>query len=98
MELVNTISSMGTSSGRPRATIRVTNCGVINDESDEQRPPIDAVTKESLQESLDALRTLERDLNEKKAQIDASLYIQVVQDMKAEKVRLEKMIKQIEYK
>lgn len=99
MDVVDIISSCGRKSGKPRANVRIIDCGVIKNEAEQSTasaPEGDKkkrLTREEMVDRLESLREVEANFREKKSDIDPAMYNQVMAEIEKEKVRVKKELK-----
>jgi cyclophilin family peptidyl-prolyl cis-trans isomerase len=92
MDVVDIISSCGRRSGKPKAEIKIINCGVLGaDEAADKKPK--RLTREEMQDRLESLREVEGDFRGKKDQVDPALYEQMMSEIELEKIRIKKELK-----
>ncbi|RLN45355.1 hypothetical protein BBJ28_00015011 [Nothophytophthora sp. Chile5] len=100
MDVVDIISSCGRRSGKPKAVVKITNCGVL-DAADQQteggavpkKEEAKRLTWEEMQERLDALREVEGNFQAQKDQVDPAMYGQLMVEIEQEKLRLKTELK-----
>ncbi|RLN87022.1 hypothetical protein BBJ28_00009080 [Nothophytophthora sp. Chile5] len=100
MDVVDIVSSCGRRSGKPKAVVKITNCGVL-DAGDQQteggavpkKEEVKRLTREEMQERLDALREVEGNFQAQKEQVDPAMYGQLMLEIEQEKLRLKTELK-----
>jgi cyclophilin family peptidyl-prolyl cis-trans isomerase len=98
MDVVDIISSCGRKSGKPRANVRIINCGVLDDskKSDAEDAPEGEkkrLTREEMVERLESLREVEANFRAKKSDIEPSMFAQVMDEIEKEKRRVKAELK-----
>ncbi|TDH68615.1 hypothetical protein CCR75_000317 [Bremia lactucae] len=101
MDVVDIISSCGRRSGKPNAAVKILNCGVLDANTTTQRnaeEPIapKCLTRDEMHERLASLRAVESNFEVQKNDIDATLYGQVMTEIKHEKKRIKKKLAKLE--
>ncbi|OWY97813.1 Peptidyl-prolyl cis-trans isomerase B precursor [Phytophthora megakarya] len=95
MDVVDIVSSCGSRSGKPKAEIKIINCGVLDATADQggaaEKPK--RLTREEMQDRLDSLREVEGNFLAQKDQIDPTMYEQLMAEIKHEKIRIKKELK-----
>lgn len=105
MDVVEIISSCGRRSGKPSATVKILDSGVLesakadeegtgDDEKTEASETPVRLTKEEMIERLESLREIESNFKAKKDEIEESMYNQVMAEIVKEKTRLKKVLKE----
>ncbi|RLN53931.1 hypothetical protein BBP00_00009127 [Phytophthora kernoviae] len=99
MDVVDIVSSCGRRSGKPKAEVKIINCGVLDaDAASNQGGAADKsepkrLTREEMQDRLDSLREVEGNFTAQKDQIDPTMYEQMMNEIKHEKLRIKKELK-----
>uniref|UniRef100_M4B7R7 Peptidyl-prolyl cis-trans isomerase n=2 Tax=Hyaloperonospora arabidopsidis (strain Emoy2) TaxID=559515 RepID=M4B7R7_HYAAE len=97
MDVVDIISSCGKRSGKPKAMVKITNCGALDTDTtnrgdtDEVKEP-KRLTREEMQDRLDSLREVESKFKAQKDQSDLTMYEQLMAEIKHEKLRIKKAL------
>ncbi|KAG6615855.1 Peptidyl-prolyl cis-trans isomerase B precursor [Phytophthora cinnamomi] len=98
MDVVDIISSCGRRSGKPKAEVKIINCGVLDADSASQGGAAEnnepkRLTREEMQDRLESLREVEGNFMAQKDQIDPTMYEQLMAEIKHEKLRIKKELK-----
>ncbi|GMF36017.1 unnamed protein product [Phytophthora lilii] len=101
MDVVDIISSCGRRSGKPKAEVKIINCGVLDADAASQSGAAEKkepkrLTREEMQDRLDSLREVEGNFLAQKDQIDPTMYEQLMAEIKHEKLRIKKELKKPE--
>ena len=92
MDVVDKISEYGSSSGQPKAKIRIADCGLLTEEGITEVKG----SAEALKERLESLQTIEADMELKKDQLDKTMYQELSRDIQTEKKRILKLLADFE--
>lgn len=99
MDVVDIVSSCGRRSGKPKAEVKIINCGVLDADAGanqggavEKNEP-KRLTREEMQDRLESLREVEGNFVAQKDQIDPAMYEQLMGEIEHEKLRLKKELK-----
>lgn len=103
MDVVDIVSSCGRKSGKPRANVRIINCGVLDDGKKQSAEDADGdangedkekrLTREEMVERLESLREVEANFRAKQSEIEPSMYAQVMEEIEKEKRRVKAELK-----
>ncbi|CEG42130.1 peptidyl-prolyl cis-trans isomerase [Plasmopara halstedii] len=103
MDVVDIISSCGRRSGKPKAAVKILNCGVLDADSSTQsdvteEKVIKRLTHEEMQDRLDMLREMESKFAAQKEAVDSAMYKQFMDEIGLEKSRLKNEIEKLQSK
>ncbi|CAH0493291.1 unnamed protein product [Peronospora farinosa] len=101
MDVVDIVSSCGRRSGKPKAEVKIINCGVLDANAASEggaaaKKEPQRLTREEMQDRLDSLCEVEGNFQAQKDQIDSTMYEQLMLEIKHEKLRIKKELKKLQ--